>query len=153
MSQKNRAEEIVVLRIQQADLLEEVFRIRREVFVEEQHVPEAEEYDTFEDTSRHFLVIADGNPVATARWRVTDLGIKLERFAVRQSWRGQGVGGALLQAVLEDVQQYNADNNLKVYLHAQLDAIPFYSAYRFVIEGERFEECNILHYKMYLKFL
>lgn len=151
MSQSNKAEELVVLRIQQDDLQEEAFRIRREVFVEEQNVSETEEYDAFETTSRHFLVIANGNPVATARWRFTDLGIKLERFAVRKDWRGQGVGGALLQAVLDDVALQNPDNKQKVYLHAQLDAIPFYTAYGFAIEGERFNECNIVHYKMSVK--
>ena len=39
--------------------LEIAFSIRKEVFVEEQHVPLQEEYDEFEETSIHFLAFND----------------------------------------------------------------------------------------------
>lgn len=149
---KNETEqELLVLQIQQKDRLQEAFLIRKLVFVEEQNVPENEEYDEFEESSRHFIAILNGQPVATARWRKTKLGIKLERFAVLKPVRGKGIGGAILQTVLEDVRMDDDYEKSKIYLHAQLDAIPFYSAFNFVVEGDRFTECNILHYKMYLK--
>ncbi len=149
---KNETEqELIVLQVNQEDLLQEAFAIRKLVFVEEQRVSENEEYDEFEESSRHFIAILNGQPVATARWRKTDLGIKLERFAVLKPVRGKGVGGAILQTVLEDVRMDVDYEKSKIYLHAQLDAIPFYSAFNFVVEGDRFIECNILHYKMYLK--
>ena len=127
--------------------LQEAFNIRRKVFVQEQNVPEEEEYDDFEDEAQHFLAFFDQLPVATARWRKTKDGVKLERFAVLKPYRGRGVGSAIIQTVLEDVLANSAKES-EIYLHAQLDAIPFYTGFNFKIVGERFSECNILHYKM-----
>ncbi len=61
------------------------------VFVVEQEVDAAEEYDEFDDSSVHFLTKMDGSPVGTARWRFTANGVKLERFAVRKEARGKVV--------------------------------------------------------------
>ena len=47
--------------------LQQVFDIREEVFVVEQEVDRAEEYDEFEETSTHFLARLEGEPVGTAR--------------------------------------------------------------------------------------
>ncbi|GAB3235658.1 GNAT family N-acetyltransferase [Algoriphagus aestuariicola] len=130
--------------------LEEVFAIREMVFVVEQEVDRAEEYDEFEDTSTHFLARLEGRPVGTARWRFTKNGVKMERFAVLKDARGKGVGQALVAAVLEDVNSTpDAEGKVK-YLHAQLTAVPLYSKFGFEKVGEMFEECNIKHYKMEL---
>ncbi|MEY3564095.1 MAG: hypothetical protein RJA23_265 [Bacteroidota bacterium] len=76
--------------------LQAAFQIRELVFVVEQEVDASEEYDEFEDSSIHFLAKLDGAPVGTARWRFTANGVKMERFAVLQEARGQGVGQALV---------------------------------------------------------
>jgi predicted GNAT family N-acyltransferase len=120
------------------------FDIRRKVFVEEQHVTCEEEYDQFENSSTHYLVYEDEKPVGTARWRKTDKGIKLERFAVLQESRNSGAGTAILNKVLEDVIPLKE----KIYLHAQITAINFYLKAHFVTEGDEFVEANIRHYKM-----
>ena len=83
--------------------LKAAFQIRELVFVVEQEVDASEEYDEFEDSSIHFLAKLDGVPVGTARWRFTSNGVKMERFAVLQEARGQGVGQALVAAVLADI--------------------------------------------------
>jgi predicted GNAT family N-acyltransferase len=123
------------------------FEIRRKVFVEEQHVSRAEEYDQFEDSSTHYLVFAGETPVGTARWRKTGNGIKLERFAVLPEYRNSGAGTAILGKVLDDVLLLKE----KIYLHAQITAINFYLKAGFVTEGDEFVEANIRHYKMELK--
>jgi predicted GNAT family N-acyltransferase len=124
------------------------YAIRMRVFVEEQKVPAEEEVDEYEPLARHFLEVRDGKAVGTARWRYTDKGIKLERFAVLGPCRGLGVGRALLEAVLADVTS-NPDSEGKViYLHAQLTAEPFYAASGFVQEGEVFYEAGIAHVRM-----
>lgn len=130
--------------------LEKAFNIRRNVFVIEQQVPENEEYDEFESSSRHFLAIADGIPCGTARWRFTDKGIKMERFAVLADFRGKQVGTALVAAVLEDIRQHPESKGKTRYLHAQLSAMPLYAKFGFRAEGEMFSECDIWHYKMVL---
>lgn len=131
--------------------LKEAFAIRWRVFVEEQHVPAEEELDDFESTSRHFLAFEPGGaPIATARWRTTDYGIKLERFAVLGPYRGQGYGMRILKAVLADIAADPATEGKLRYLHAQLVAEPFYAAAGFKPVGPVFEESGIQHVKMVL---
>ena len=128
--------------------LDAVFQIRETVFVKEQEVSPEEEYDEYESLSSHFLARVDGAPAGTARWRNTDKGIKLERFAVLKSMRGRGVGQALVKAVLEDISAQAENDGKLLYLHAQLTAVPLYEKFGFRKDGELFWECNIAHYAM-----
>lgn len=125
-------------------LADKAFEIRRKVFVEEQKVPREEEFDVYETTSTHYLLFINGTPAATARWRFTDKGIKLERFAVLKEYRGRGYGSVLLKTVMIDVKPQQRP----VYLHAQLTAINFYEKEGFVKYGPKFSECDIEHYCM-----
>ena len=124
------------------------FGIRREVFVDEQGVPPEAEYDQHETVARHFMAYAEGEPAGTARWRFTDKGVKLERFAVRKPYRGRQVGSALLEAVLDDVRQHPHYHGQPIYLHAQVSAMPLYTKFGFRTVGDLFVECDIEHYKM-----
>ncbi|MBJ6116688.1 GNAT family N-acetyltransferase [Pontibacter sp. BT310] len=137
---------IQVIRAEQEQDLKKAFRIREQVFVEEQQVPREAEYDGFEATASHYLATFEGVPCGAARWRTTDHGVKLERFAVLPDYRNKLVGAEVLKAVLRDV---NAEQNgRKVYLHAQLPAVNFYKRNGFKTEGDMFTECDIQHYKM-----
>lgn len=120
------------------------FEIRRKVFVVEQEVEEREEYDEFEPTSIHYLVFVNEIPAGTARWRITENGIKLERFAVLKEYRNAQAGRTVLLKVLEDVKPLEK----KIYLNAQVTAMKFYEREGFVSEGEMFLECNIKHFRM-----
>ncbi|MDP4656410.1 MAG: GNAT family N-acetyltransferase [Algoriphagus sp.] len=131
--------------------LQAAFDIRELVFVVEQEVDAAEEYDEFEDSSVHFLAKVEGTPVGTARWRFTQNGVKMERFAVLKVARGKGVGQALVAAVLGDIDQHPDTKGKKKYLHAQIHAMPLYAKFGFQVVGDQFEECAILHYKMELR--
>src|SRR5205085_9927089 len=104
--------------------------------VEEQQVSREEEYDQFEESSRHYLVYVDEKPVGTSRWRKTESGIKLERFAVLKEHRNSGAGTAILNKVLEDVIPLKE----KIYLNAQVTALNFYLKAGFVVEGDEFIE-------------
>lgn len=141
---------ITVLPISNPADLQSAFAIRRQVFVEEQHVDAREEYDEFEESSTHFLARADGTPCGTARWRRTSNGVKLERFAVLADFRGLGVGKALVRAVLDDVFSQQPEPIERIYLHAQVAAMPLYAGFGFVPVGPMFEEAGIQHYKMVL---
>jgi len=130
------------------DSLNQVFAIRKVVFVLEQQVPEKEEYDDFERTSRHFLARMGEEPCGTARWRFTDTGVKMERFAVLSAFRSQRVGSALVKAVLDDILAQPKSMGKPIYLHAQVSAMPLYSKFGFQSQGALFYECDIPHYKM-----
>ena len=135
--------EVQVNRVTNPESLEKVFAIRREVFVGEQNCPPELEWE-FEEESNHFLAAVDGEPAGACRWRKTDKGYKLERFAVLNKFRGLGVGQAMVKAVLADLPT-DADY---VYLHAQIQAVPLYSQFGFEKVGPEFEEAGIRHYKM-----
>lgn len=125
------------------------FAIREKVFVEEQRVPRDAEYDAHEDVASHYLATYGGVACGAARWRSTDAGVKLERFAVLPEYRNKSIGAEVLRLVLQDVQA--AQPGKKIYLHAQLPAVNFYKRHGFVEDGDMFTECDIQHYKMVYK--
>jgi predicted GNAT family N-acyltransferase len=130
------------------ELKKKLFAVRQEVFVVEQEVDPKEEFDEFEDISRHLVALdSTSNAIGSARWRQTDKGFKLERFAVKKEWRRRGVASALVQAVLDDITTQKGTGHY-LYMHAQLDAIPLYEKFGFQKRGDIFSECDILHYKM-----
>lgn len=139
---------IEVRKIDSKEDLKQAFDVREEVFIVEQEVDREEEFDAYEESSVHFLATdTSGEPVGTARWRNTDKGVKLERFAVRKAWRGKGAGSALVGAVMEDISQ-NCPPGVLLYLHAQLEAVPLYKKFGFAKNGENFLECDIWHEPM-----
>ena len=139
-----------IIKIIKESDLEKAFSIRKTVFVEEQKVSETDEYDSHEGESHHFLATFDNTPCATARWRFTEKGVKLERFAVLKDFRGKNIGNQILKKVLDDITRMPETDAHTRYLHAQLAAVPFYEKEGFKKVGEMFEECNIQHFKMIL---
>ncbi len=123
-----------------------VRKVRERVFVIEQEVDEREEFDEFELSSTHYMLLHDDKVIGTARWREIGEKVKLERFAVDQPYRNKKYGEQLLSRVIEDASQLGKD----LYLHAQLKAIPFYERQGFRKVGDLFLECDIEHYKMIL---
>lgn len=121
-------------------------QIREEVFVHEQNVPPDLEWDGEDPRCRHVIAEAtDGTPIGTGRLMP---GGQIGRMAVRKAWRGTGVGGALLLALVEQARQAALP---ECHLHAQVNAIPFYERHGFTAEGEVFMDANIPHRNMWLK--
>ncbi len=115
-------------------------QIRLEVFVVEQRVPEALEWDDADAESIHALAEdAAGAPVGCARLLPDG---HIGRVAVMRTWRRQGVGAALLQRLIDEA---SLRGNVRAIVNAQVDAIPFYERYGFVITGGVFEEAGIAH--------
>lgn len=140
-----KPKEIKVRQVSNDADLEKVFAIRRQVFVLEQNCPPELEWE-FEDVSTHFLATVNDTPAGAARWRKTNNGYKLERFAVLPEFRGFGVGQELVKTLLNDLP---ADATY-VYLHAQIQAMNLYQKPGFKAIGPEFEEAGIKHYKMVL---
>jgi predicted GNAT family N-acyltransferase len=134
---------IEVEKVQSALDLEKVFEIRRQVFVIEQHCPPELEWE-HEEVSVHFLAKYNGVPAGACRWRKTELGYKLERFAVLKEFRGKGIAQEMMKTVLKDLP---ADAKY-IYLNAQIAAIELYKKFNFMPQGKQFEEAGIQHYKM-----
>ena len=128
---------------QDTEMAEKAFAIRKMVFVEEQGVDPNLEYDHEEEAS-HYLLFLGEKPIATARWRETEKGIKLERFAVLPQFRNRGIGEIILKEVLKDV----SSSEKMIYLHAQIKAVTFYGRNGFYKVGDQFTEAGIGHFLM-----
>lgn len=126
--------------------LDKVFAIRRVVFVDEQNCPPELEWE-HEEESIHFLATVNDEPAGAARWRKTNSGYKLERFAVLQQFRGLGVAQLLVKTVLDDLPA----NAGYIYLNAQIQAVGLYEKFGFEKTGPQFEEAGIQHFKMVKK--
>jgi Predicted acyltransferase len=123
-----------------------VFAIRRAVFVGEQGVDPALEWDDAETAATHVLGVADGRAVGTARIRfVDDDTAKAERLAVRQSDRRQGYGRRLMDAVEAYATHSGAT---RCRLHAQRRVEQFYRSIGYRTVGDEFEEAGIPHIAM-----
>lgn len=119
--------------------------IRMEVFVFEQNVPAEEEWDAYDKTSTHFFARSDGKPCATARLREYEGAAKIERMAVRKNVRGQHVGDALLNYVMEHARSKGFTRAL---ISAQTHAIPFYEKLGFTVASDEYMEAGIPHKAM-----
>ncbi len=123
---------------------DQLSKIRRSVFIEEQNVPEDMEWDEYDEISTHFLLTLNNKPVAAAR--LTPKG-QIGRMAVVAEFRKQGIGTKLLIFVLKNAASKNFK---KIYLHAQVSAISFYKKQGFSTHGGLFYEAGIAHRKMCL---
>jgi len=126
------------------NLFNQAIKIRFTVFTDEQNVDKNIEYDGLDFDASHFIVYIDDVPAATARYRETKDGIKIERMAVLKNFRSFGIGNLLLRHILHDIKNYKRE----IYLYAQVHALKFYEAAGFKPVGNEFLEANIKHVKM-----
>ncbi|MBT2788977.1 MULTISPECIES: GNAT family N-acetyltransferase [unclassified Halomonas] len=118
--------------------------IRRRVFIDEQNVPQDEEWDGLDPECQHFLALLDGQPVGTARL-LPDAHIG--RVAVLADARGTGIGVLLMQAAIEAARHAG---HAQVALSAQVHALTFYERLGFVAHGKEFLDAGIPHREMTL---
>jgi len=124
--------------------------LRRRVFIEEQSVPETLEWDGRDAECHHAIAeLVDGTPLGTGRLLPAgaDGRAQIGRMAVLPEYRNRGIGRRLLLVLLDAAQ---ARGDAAVHLHAQLDAMTFYTREGFVAEGDIFVEAGIEHRSMCL---
>lgn len=119
--------------------------VRETVFVQEQKVPLALEWDEHDAEAYHLLAYADHQPVATARLLANG---RIGRMAVLPAWRRQGIGTALLQRLLEVARSRGLSEAI---LSAQVSAIPFYQRLGFIVCSEPYDDAGIQHRDMKLR--
>jgi predicted GNAT family N-acyltransferase len=135
-----------VRRVETDEEMADAMTVRREVFIEEQGVPENLEIDGKDEESVHFVAYEEGDAVGAARLREYDgTTAKVERVAVVESERETGLGQEIM-AVVEDAAR--AEGYDSVLLHAQAPVIGFYERLGYEITSEEFEEAGIPHREM-----
>lgn len=117
------------------------FAIRRAVFIEEQQIPEAEEWDAEDATCVHYLVAGAGTARLIARGEVAKIG----RVAVLAAHRGTGLGARIMRAVMADAR---ARGFRRAELESQVHAVPFYKRLGFVAEGAEYDDGSGIMHRM-----
>jgi predicted GNAT family N-acyltransferase len=126
---------------------EQIQRVRRAVFIEEQRIPEADEWDALDPVVTHVLAFTHGDSakrdaVGTGRLEPTG---KIGRVAVLPQYRGTGTGVAMMQRLMDLAAERGFTD---VYLHAQVAAAGFYERLGFRADGPEFDEVGIPHQRM-----
>jgi predicted GNAT family N-acyltransferase len=116
--------------------------IRFTVFCEEQGVPREIELDEQDSVSVHAVVFEGPTPIATGRLLPDG---HIGRMAVLKGWRNRGVGGLMLQKLIECAK---SRGDREIVLSAQVHAVAFYRAHGFVEEGSEYLEAGIRHQAM-----
>ena len=119
-------------------------RIRREVFINEQKIPESDEWDDEDASSVHVIARLNRDPVGTGRLNRAG---KIGRIAVYTGLRGRGIGTLILRRLLDEARRLGIR---EPFLHAQVQAVPFYEKLGFASKGDAFDEAGIPHVRMSL---
>lgn len=139
---------ITIVEANSQKLLDACFAIRTAIFVEEQGVPAADEFDAYDalgTEARHILLYVDGVPAASSRLRIVEHVAKLERICVLLDYRKHGLGRVLINK-LEEMAL--ADGLKKAKLHAQVQASGFYARLGYAPASDVFMEDGIPHLLM-----
>jgi predicted GNAT family N-acyltransferase len=126
----------------------DAYAIRKQVFIEEQGVPQDLELDEFDPTCWHALAFEDSQCIGTGR--LVAMGVnqgQIGRMAVLPQFRGKGIGKAILLKLVALAQTQKISS---LMLHSQALAIPFYEKYGFNTQGPIYEEAGIDHRNMIL---
>jgi len=127
--------------------IEEALIIRREVFIENQNVPEELEIDGLDGAAEHYIGYVDEQPISTARIRLDDEGAhaKIERVSVLSKYQGSGYGKALMIHILGELETRGL---VGARLESQVHARRFYERLGFSAVGETFMDAGIPHIEM-----
>ncbi len=123
----------------------DAYKIRKKVFIDEQHVSYEDEFDLIDDHCDIYIAYLEDKAIGTLRVKSIPEGIKLQRVCVLKEYRMKHIASLLIEHVF------------KKYPHsifmvdAQLQAIPFYQKLGFEEQGDIFLDANIEHKKMYKK--
>lgn len=123
-----------------------IAKVRRRVFIDEQNVPEDLEWEPQDPLCAWFVACHDNAVIGIVRLMPAG---RIGRMAVLTTWRGRGVGSALLRAALEEARRLGLPG---VHLSAQTHAISFYARFGFRAEGDIYPDAGIPHRTMTLNF-
>ncbi|MDR0958186.1 MAG: GNAT family N-acetyltransferase [Clostridiales bacterium] len=117
--------------------------VRRNVFIEEQKVPEEVEFDGSDANAIIVVAYEDGLPVSTARI-ILEKGL-IGRVATLKDKRGKGYGGLCVRVLLRKAFDYGITEQ---FVHAQIKSVKFYENLGFKTFGDIYSIAGIEHINM-----
>ncbi|MFT4412422.1 GNAT family N-acetyltransferase [Fredinandcohnia humi] len=125
--------------------IEDAYKIRKIVFVDEQNVPIEEEIDQYEDSATHIVLYDNSEPVGAGRFREVDGFGKVERICVLSTHRKKGAGNIIMDKI-EGLAKERGFT--KVKLNAQTHAEAFYKKLGYETVSDIFMDAGIPHVTM-----
>ncbi|MCP5019313.1 GNAT family N-acetyltransferase [Ketobacter alkanivorans] len=119
--------------------------LRRVVFMEEQGVSLADEFDGKDPDATHIVTVQNDEVVGVLRVLWLPEHAKIGRFAVRKDLRNEGIGSRLFHTALSFIDRKGVE---RVMLEAQIDRIEFYENFGFEAYGDEYLDAGILHRAM-----
>lgn len=128
------------------ELTEDEKNIRYEVFVREQGFDASTDIDGKDAECEHIIIYVDDTPAACCRYFSNgDSAYIIGRVAVKEEFRGMGLGEMLMDAAEDVIRSRGAE---KIIVHAQLRVKGFYKKCRYKETGEPFLEEGVKHITM-----
>jgi len=126
--------------------LYEIMKSRNEIFLLEQNII-CQDLDDMDYESMHYFFTSGKRVIAYLRAFMTDGGVKIGRVLTLE--HKKGLGSALMEKSIDDIKKrFDTD---KIIVHAQKQAMGFYSKMGFApVSGEYLEE-GVVHLTMELK--
>jgi len=128
-----------------AEELQACYAIRRQVFVEEQHLFETDDRDVHDEHAIHFMALVRGSIIGTVRIYCDAGGLWWGgRLAVLKRHRGRA-GRLLVQTCVERVR---SEGGRQFQACVQQDNVAFFKTLGWVSVGETISICNRPHQVM-----
>lgn len=145
-----RNEKIRIKEVSDEDL-KMYYKLREEVFVQEQNVSIEEEYDEYDkkdnENVKHIIAMKNKDVIGTMRlvYQRKESVLKVGRLAIKKNCRKKGIGKKML-----DYADIQARNNgiSSIELGAQLSARGFYESNLYIATGSVFLDAGIEHITM-----
>jgi len=131
-----------IKRLNDNEDLSDAFKIRKQVFIDEQKVPPELEWDELDKIATHFILYFNHTPIGTARTFIQAGIWYIGRMAVLKEHRDQGFGKLIMENVLNYLKTKNPN---KIIIHAQITVLGFYKKFGFNEFGDEFLDAGIKH--------
>lgn len=138
--------EFKVKRVENIADMEQVFTLRKRVFIEEQGVDPDLEWDEADKKAVHVMAHSGKKVIGCGRINFSGNKGKIGRVAVDRDFRKKGVGSAVCRQLMNIAAERKGCE--KLVLHAQVEAAEFYHKLGFTSVGDTFMEAGIEHIKM-----
>jgi predicted GNAT family N-acyltransferase len=120
-------------------------KLRKEVFVVEQKIPEYIEFANNEEEFSHFMLFIKDKLICYAKIKITEMEFTIERLAVIKEKRQKGYGRAMIEWCEREAL---ANGCVRIRINSPSHAIEFYRKFGYKVYGRSYFKSKIKYKKM-----